>query len=399
MDFISSFSVERETGSQVTLTGEIPYDVLEKERTTALKHLGKDISLDGFRKGHVPETILVKHIGDMRLLSEMAERALAKVYPAALNEHNIDAIGYPQIQITKLAKDNPLGFTATVAVVPEITLPDYKSIATEQNKHKESLDVTDEELDTQIKDILRQKIAYERLQQKAVAKAEAEKKAADLGGATELPTPESEAAKENEPETHTHADGTVHEGPAHAEPHEVADSDLPELTDAYVKTLGQPGQFETVADFKTKLKEHLAIEKERNVTAKHRGAITDAIVAVTEIDVPQVLIESELEQIWRQMEADITQSGMKMDEYLAHIKKTREALFNEWKPTAEKRAKLQLILNKIAETEQITADETEVKQQVDMLMNQHPTANESRVREYVRSMLVNEAVLKMLERQ
>ncbi len=399
MDFIKDFEVTKEPGSQMKIVGEIPFAELTKERSAAIKALGKNIELDGFRKGHVPEQMLIEHIGEMRILGEMAERAMAKVYPAIIKEHELDAIGYPQVQITKIAADNPLGFTITVAVVPEIKLPDYKQVAAEQNKDKESVEVTDEDLETAIKDIQRQKIAYERLQEKAAAKAKADEEKKDLGDVTELPTPESEAAKDDGPETHTHADGTVHEGPAHEEPEAVADKDIPELTDEYVKTLGRPGQFESVEDFKTKLREHLAIEKERELTAKQRAKITDAIVAVAEMDLPDVLVESELQQIKGQMEHDLHNANMKMEEYLNHIKKTEEDLVNEWRPAAEKRAKLQLVLNEIAKAEDIKPDENELKQNVDMLMQQHKDADESRVRLYVASMLTNEAVMKLLENQ
>jgi trigger factor len=129
--------------------------------------LVKNLEIDGFRKGHVPEAMVVKHVGEMAILTEMAERAISHFYHHILEAHEIDAIGHPKIEITKIAPNNPLGFTATVAVLPEITLPDYKKIADTHNKEKASDKVSDEELETKIKDILRQKVAYERLQNKA----------------------------------------------------------------------------------------------------------------------------------------------------------------------------------------------------------------------------------------
>ena len=398
MDFIKDYKVTEGEHSTVTIEGEVPFSNLEAERAGAIKQLGKDIEVDGFRKGHVPEKMLVERIGEMRILSEMAERALAKVYPVALTEHKIDAIGYPQIEITKLAPDNPLGFKATIAVLPEITLPDYKALAKEANLTKESAEVTDDELETQIKDLLRQKLAYERLQKKAAEKADAEAKkdtTKDLGDVTELPTPENI-------ETHTHADGTVHEGPAHDEEDElkaVSDDELPELTDEYVKGLGQPGQFESVDDFKSKLREHLALEKQREITTKHRGAITDKIIEAAELTLPQVLVDSELQQMFAQMQDDLERANLNMDDYLKHIKKTKEEMTEEWQPAAEKRAKLQLILNEIAKKEDIKPDESELKTRVDQLVGQYKDADESRVRVYVASVLTNEAVMEMLEQQ
>lgn len=387
MDFIKDFTITKEDGSQVKITGEIPFVELQKERGKAIAYLGKNVEIDGFRKGHVPENVLEKHIGEMAILTEMSERALSRVYPEILKEHKIEAIGHPQIQITKIAQDNPLGFTITVAVMPEISLPDYKKIASALNKDKTSAEVTDEEVENQIKYILRQKIAYERLQ----AKAQSQKSKEGSDNITELPTPETEK------ETHTHADGTVHEGPAHEEPAEVKDDELPELTDEYVKTLGQPGQFETVDDFKAKLREHLSIEKEREVHAAHRAKVTDMIIEESKMDLPQILIDSELGQMFAQMEDDITRANLKMDDYLTHIKKTKEDLLKEWTPAAEKRAKLQLILNEIAKKEDVKADPSLVDTQVDQLKEQYKDADEARVRVYVESVLTNEAVMKLLE--
>jgi trigger factor len=372
IDFKSAFTVTREAGSQVKISGEIPWEELVHERGAAIKKLGANVAIAGFRPGHVPETMLVKQLGEMNILVEMAERAIAHMYPHIVEAHDIDVIGYPKIDITKIAPENPLGFTATVAVLPEITLPDYLSIAKEANKNKESSEVTDADVDKQIEDILRQKVAFDRLQAKAAAKA-----ASETDGTTDLPTPETVDTIETE--------------------EDLKKLVLPELTDEVVQGLGQPGQFTTVDDFKTKLREHLTIEKKREVEAKHRAAITDTIVASTTMDLPAILIESEINQMFAQMNEDLERANLKMDDYLAHIKKTRDDLKTEWTPSAEKRAKLQLILNEIAKKEAIKPDEAQLKSQVDQLTAQYKDADPHRVAVYVASVMQNEAVMKMLE--
>lgn len=361
IDFKKAFTVTPEAQSQVKIAGEIPYAELLNERSAAIKALGKHVELDGFRKGHVPEAVLVKHIGEMTILGEMAERAIAHMYPHILEAHAIEAIGYPKLEITKLAPENPLGFTALVAVLPAVTLGDYKAIAAKVNVDKPSLEVTDAELDEKINDILRQKAAYERLQQKAQTPVE------------------------------------VAEGAEEEKPAEEPELKIPELTDEVVKGLGQPGQFESVEQFKSKLREHLEIEKKNEVTANHRANITDAIVDSSTIELPQVLIDSELNQMFAQMEEDLGRSKLKMEDYLSHIKKTKDDLKKEWTPSAEKRAKLQLILNEIAKKEDIKADETAVENQTQELLNHYKDADAMRVRVYVMSVLTNEAVMKMLE--
>ncbi len=376
MDFIKQFTVENQPNSQVKITGEIPFAELEKERNQSISQLGKNLKIDGFRPGHVPEKVIIERLGEMAVISDMAERAIARIYPIALKELAIDAIGWPQISITKIAAGNPLGFTAIVAVLPEVKLPNFKQIAKEANVAKESAEVTEAEVEKQIENILRRKAAYERLQAKA---------------------------QSGEKETHTHADGTVHEGPAHDDSGQPLEEDhdvlVPPLTDELVKTLGQPGEFENVTDFKVKLKEGMAIEKEREVTSAHRSKITDEIIEKSEFELPQVLIDSEIEQMLAQMNEDLQRANLHLDDYLKHINKTKEDLKKEWEPAAQKRARLQLILNKIAEQEQITADPSLVETQVSALLERYPDADSARVRVYVESVLKNDAVMKMLEDQ
>jgi trigger factor len=378
---LKAITVEKLPGSEVKISGEIPYSYLEAYRAHAVEHVGADIEIKGFRKGHIPENILVAHVGEMALISDMAEHALEDAYREKVTTEKIDVIGHPKVTITKLAKDNPLGFTITVAVMPEFTLPDYKKIAADVNREKESKEVTDEEVTKQIEEILRQKAAYERLQKKSQKNAdETLKDAEHADGATVLPTPESEAAKKDEEAID-----------------DISKLPLPELTDEFVQTLGQPGQFASVEDFKSKIKEHLAIEKERDVVSRHRGKITDAISDATTIELPQIMLQSETDQMFGQMEEDLKRAQLTMEDYLGHIKKTREDLVKEWEPTATKRAKLQLILNKIAQTDSIKPDPSLVDHEVSALLERHKDADETRVRIYVMSVLMNEAVMKMLE--
>jgi trigger factor len=367
-----AFTLEELPDSQVKITGELPYAELASERTAAIVALGKDVQLDGFRKGHVPTPVLEKHIGEMNILSEMAERAIAHSYPHILAAHEIDAIGHPQIEVTKIAPENPLGFTATVAVVPTFTLPDYEAIAKEVNLAKPTSDVTDEDLEAKIQEIQKSKRAYDRMQELSKKAEEEKAEGNDEEAKQTMEEVEKKVEKDNE-------------------------APLPELTDEYVKTLGQPGQFENVEGFKTGLRTHLETEKAQEVAAKQRADITDAIIAKTEMTLPQILIDSEINQMFAQMEDDLKRSDLKMDDYLTHIKKTKEDMAAEWKPAAETRAKLQLILNDIAKDKDIKPDADEVNAQTEQLLERFKDADQHRVRLYVTSMLLNEATMKHLE--
>jgi trigger factor len=358
VNFKTAFTITELPDSEVKISGELPYVELESERTAAIVALGRNVEIDGFRKGHVPQAVLEKRLGEMTILAEMAERAIAHAYPHIIDEHNIQAIGYPKIEITKIAPGNPLGFTATVAVIPTFTLPKYSDIAKEVNKKRPSDEVTDEEILEKINDILRQKAAYERLQSKA------------------------QVSEEDAIQTEEDLEKKLV---------------IPELTDEVAQSLGQPGQFTGVDDLKTKLREHLELEKKTENVAKHRGELTDKIVDVTEIALPKILIESEINQMTAQMQEDLDRANLKMDDYLTHIKKTKEELEKEWEPAAIKRAKLQLVLNEIAKAEELTPDMEAINEQTKVLMERFKDADEHRVRVYVASVLMNEEVMKKLE--
>jgi len=379
-DLIKGFSVERKEGSTVVVTGEIPFADLQAHEDHVLVHLSEGLELKGFRKGHVPPAIARKQVGEMTLLRETAEHVLAEIYPEVLVEHKIDAIGRPEIGITKLAAGNPFGFTITITVMPEVKLPDYKKIAKDINKAQEQATIVDKDVDDAIERILRQKMAYDRIQEKAKVRAEAEeaKKKAAADGLT-LPTPETAA-----------------EVPSEKEEEDFAKLPLPELTDAYVKTLGA---FETVDAFKGQVREHLEKEKMDEARSKHRGALTEALIDGTTIDVPELLIRSELSQIKGQMEDDLKRAGLTVEGYLEHMKKTMADMEQEWAPIALRRAKTQLVLNEIAKVEKIDPNQDAVASEMAGIMAHYKDADVARVKIYVESVLRNNAVMEFLEAQ
>jgi trigger factor len=349
------------------VTVDVPEETVASHRRFAIDAIQKNASLDGFRKGHVPEKVLVEKVGEMAVLSEAAEITISHLYPHILEAEKLDAIGSPKVAITKLAPGNPLQFVLEIFLMPEVTLPDYKAIAKQQNTTGVNIDVTDADVEEAVTRVLRQKMAYDRIQEKAAKKQEAEAQ-----GLT-LPTPET--AEEPE-EDHSKLP-------------------LPELTDDVAKTLGA---FETAAQFKDEIRKHLGSEKEREATSKRRAALTDTIVDGATIDLPQILIDSEIAQMMGEMESDITRAGLKMEDYLTHAKKTKEDLLKEWTPTAEKRAKLQLALNEIAKKEAIEPDEARVAAEVSALLARFEGADMTRARIYIESVLQNEAVMEMLEK-
>jgi trigger factor len=349
-----NIKVEKQPKSLMEISGQITVAALAEKRTKAVNELSSQITIPGFRKGHVPEKVLVDNIGEVAVLDECAELVLKEIAPEIIEKNVPEYIGQPRISITKLVPGNPVEFKISIAVRPEVKLPDYQKISkAEMAKKGDVVEVFEKEIADVIEEVLKQRAHVE-------------------------------YHKENSGKTdHDH-------DPADLEKHK------PELTDDFVKNLGD---FKDVADFKAKIKENLTKEKEHKGLEKRRGELLEKLVAESTIDVPQILIESELNRMFAQFESDIAGLGLKVEDYLKHIKKEPNDLVKEWMPDAEKRAKLNLLLEEIAKKESISADKEAVEQEVKNLTENHKDIDPERARAYTTHILTIEKVIQYLEGQ
>lgn len=326
------------------------------------------VEVDGFRKGNAPEDLVVKKYGDMVILEEMANLALREAYVKAVEEHKLNPISEPQVTITKIAKNNPLELTITVPVMPEITLPTYKKIAKDAVTDGEKVEVTDKD----IQDVLEE-----------LRKGRATQHAHDHEG--------------HKHECHNHDHDHNHEH-AHEEVQEAVEKkevNLPEINDEFAQSFGP--EFKTLDELKSKVSENLKLEKEQKLREKRRAAIMEKLVSETKAEIPDVIVEGELNNMLTQMRADITRFGGTWEEYLAHSKKTEEEIKKDWVSDAHKRAMSQLILHKIAQVEKLTATEEEVEVELVRLLATVQDADEERAKAYLYQALTNDKVLKFLE--
>ena len=181
---------------------------------------------------------------------------------------------------------------------------------------------------------------------------------------------------------------------SHKDHDKAVEAAMPELTDNFVKGLGD---FNDVPDFKNKLSDMIAEQKRDTVKEKLRLRIADAITAASTIELPDVMIESELSRTQAQFSADIERMNIKLEDYLKHAKKTIEELRVEWRPHAEKKAKLQLILNEIAKKENIKSDQKEIDEEVSHIIKHYKDADRERATVYAETVLTNEKVFRWLE--
>ncbi len=346
--------------SEIEIEGELKAEAFESFYHKALKKIGETVELDGFRKGKAPENVLLSHVQELHILEEMAQMALGEHYPKIVEENKIDVISRPEISITKLERNSPLGFKIKTSVMPEVKLPDYKSLAKEITSKitdaEKNIIVTDEDVENTIMDIRKSRAPKKHVSEKV----------------------------------HEHKEGEEH---THEEPKE---EELPAFNDEFVQQLGP---FENIEDFKEKLKINIKLEKENQQKEKTRLKIVEKIIDETEIDMPEVLVEAELDKILFRMESDITQMGLKFEDYLKHLNKSVEDLRKDFRGDAEKKAKLGLVLNKLSEVEKIEADPEQVEKEVAHLIEHYKDADPERATLHAQNVLINEKVFQFLETQ
>ncbi|HBD24667.1 MAG: hypothetical protein A2566_02995 [Candidatus Zambryskibacteria bacterium RIFOXYD1_FULL_40_13] len=339
---------------ELEILGTIVAEKMTLMREKALAKIKQDLELPGFRKGNAPDTLVAQKVGEGRLLEEAAEIALSEEYPNILGEHKIDAIGRPEITITKIGLGSTLEFKIKTALMPEVKLADYKKLAKNQNsKETKTPEVTDKEINDVI-DNIRKNIAHQKMH----------------------------AESGEDEHTHNHA--------------EIKDEDLPAVDNEFAKMIGG---FKDVLDMREKVKENIALEKRMKEKDKKRTETLEGIMGESTIELPKIIVDGEMEKMLAQFKDDIARAGVTYEDYLKHIKKTEDDLKLEWKDVAVKRAKSQIILNNIAKAEGLTPKEEDVKKEMEHILSQYKDAERFRVRMYVETFLTNELVFQFLENQ
>ena len=331
--------------SVVSLSVEIEKDFVSSFKEETISDLKKEVEIDGFRKGNAPDEKVEEVSGDLKILEKNTYKAINTIVPLILQEEEINTITMPNISITKIAPDTNPEIKIELTLMPELELADYKKIAGGIAKpKKEDLEATDKEVDDYINYIRENRAHAE----------------------------------------HNHAPGEKCE----------EKTELPELNDEFVKTLGD---FKSVDDFKKQMKENLSTDKKMQANQKRRIEIMEQIIKDSKIDMPDVLVQEEQERMLHEFKAKVESFKMNFEDYLKEIKKTEEELKDEWKADAEKRAKMNLVLPKIAREEKIVADPETIKQEVEKLKDHHKEIDDNVAKVYVTNVLTNQKVFDYLD--
>lgn len=348
----TNIKVTKDTDTwEVVVKAEIPATTLAKYKDESLKEIQRDATLAGFRKGHAPESEIIRVYGEATVLRQAAERAIQHALPEILAKENLPVIETPRVTTEAPESGKPLVFTARAALAPRIELPDYKALAKKHLAPKEEIVVSDEEHEHAMTHLRRERARIEKVE---AGKAPAE------------------AAEESR---------------------KMQEKDLPVLDDEFAKSIG----YESIAHFNTIVRNNMKAEKVRQVADVRRQTILEELSKETKASYPAILREYELDDMEARLKDDLTRRSTTLDAYLAQIKKTREELRKEWKDAADKRAKIRLILTEIGRKENIEPDEEALKGEVEQAKKLYPQADRETLRAHIAHAMRNEAVLKFLE--
>jgi len=347
--------INKNEDGTVTINGTLAWEEFSQQEARAVATFQRNANIDGFRKGKAPEAIIRKHVGDMAILDEMSRALLPDIYLNTVQKNELNVIGMPDIHVTKIARGEDLGFRITSSLMPEITLGDYNAIAKKARKNQEEVTVEKKEIDEAIEQL--RKIRH----QSALSQKTEDPK--DVPSIKDIDL-----------------------------------ADCPEMDDAYVKELGA---FENVGDFTQKLKENMVKEKTDRQREQLRMEIIEKILEDSSVTVPPLLVNAELNKLMSQMEYDISTNGMTMEQYLETVKKTREDIESDMRPNAMKQSKMQLIINRIAQDEKITPNQSLLEKEfekMEEIYKDHKDFSAERAREYLSIQLLNKAVFDYLEK-
>ena len=387
-------TVEHIGPTRVKLTVEVPFDELKPDFDRAYKRIAQQVSIPGFRKGKAPARILDARLGRGVVLDEVLNAAVPAKYSEAVSQaEDVKPIGQPNIEVTELADGDKVAFTAEVDVRPEITLPDLAGISVSV----EDVEVTDEQVTEQL-DQLRARFGT----LTGVDRAAAEDDFVQIDLSATVDGAEVEEAQTTGFSYQVGQGGLI-EGIDEAitglsageeatftsklVAGEYADKDaevtvkvtavkerqLPEPDDEFAQLASE---FDTLDELVGDLKERLGRVRRMEQVTQARDKVLDEIVAAVEVPLPESIVEAEVESRHHDAVHAFDHSDEKFNDFLTEQGKTREEFDTETKEEAEKSVKTRLVLDALADAEQVTVGDQELTERIVYQAQQYGLAPE-----------------------
>lgn len=380
-------TVENGENQQVTLTIEVEAAEVNKAVDQACKRLANRVSIPGFRKGKAPRMIVERHVGKDAVLQEAFDIVAPKALSKAFDEQKIDPVTRPSVDIETLEEGKDLVFKATVTPRPEVKLGDYKGL----NVPKNEVSITDEDVEKQLK-------MFQDRQGKLVDAPEgAEVKDGDfttldfkgfvdgeafdggegkdyplqIGSNSFIPGFEDQlvGAKIGEerdvnvkfPEEYHAKELAGKDATFKCTIRSIKTKELPAIDDELAKKVSK---FETLDELKADIRKNLEENAERTAENDQKSAAIEMATNNITVDIPAVMIDNRVTAMIQEMAMRLEQQGMKLEQYLQYAGTDIAKLREQYRETAEKNVKTDLMLEEVAKAEDIKVEAKDLDEEV-----------------------------------
>jgi len=383
----------------------------------------KYFNIPGFRKGKAPLQIVEKYYGK----EIFYEDAFNEIAPAALEEavkeNNLEVVSRPNIDITQIEKGKDVIFTAVMQTKPEVELGKYKGIEVKKIEYN----VTDKDIEEELKHMQEHNSRLVTVEDRAVKKGDiavidfegfvddkafeggkGENYELEIGSNTFIPgfedqvigmqVDEGKDVKVKFPEEYFSKDLAGKDAVFKVTVHEIKKKELPKLDDEFAKDVSE---FDTLEELKKDIKEKKEKENADKTKYETEDAVIKAVCENLKVEIPSGMIETETENMLKDIEQRLSYQGLKLDQYLKMMGKTEEEMKKEYEPQAIDAIKSRLTLEKVIELEKIEATDKEVEEKIEeMAKNYGKTAddfkNNENIKEYLKQGILNEKAVEFL---
>ena len=381
-----SVQVENLEKNMAKLTIEVTAEDLEKALNAAYQRQKKNISIPGFRKGKVPRAMVEKMYGPAVFYEDAVNSLIPQEYAKAADESGLDIVSQPEIDVVQIEKGKPFIFTAEVAVKPEVTLGEYKGLEVP----KADLEVTDEEIEAELKKEQEKNARTIHVEDRAAQ--EGDKVTIDfegfvdgvafeggagkdypltLGSKTFIPGFEEQlvgVALEQPvdvnvtfPEDYQAEERKGKEAVFKCVIHKIEAKELPELDDDFAKDVSE---FDTLEEYKKEIKDNIEKRKADAAKTEKENAVVDKAIENAQMDIPEAMVKTQINQMIDDFARRIQSQGLTMEQYMQFTGSTRETMQEQMRPQAMKRIQSRLVLEKVAEVENIQISDEKLDEEL-----------------------------------
>ena len=368
-----SVNVEKLEGSRIKMTIEVAAEEFDKAITAAYNKEKNKINVPGFRKGKAPQTIIEKMYGKEVFYNDALDQLIPDEYEKAYDEVDEDIMSSPRFEVVQAEAGKPVIFTATVAVMPDVTLGDYKGIEIAAV----DTTVTDEDVEKKISSELDKDSRYEKVERpvqngdrvKLDFEGFVDGVAFEGGKGTnynlvigsgqfipgfeeQLVGAEAGADVEvnvNFPEDYHEASLAGKASVFKCKVNEIEEKQVPELNDDYAADKG----FESVKDYRDSVRSDLEVDKLNEARGKKQDEAIAKVIENATFEVPEEIYETEQRLIIRDYQQRLSMQGLSWDTYMQYTGLTLDKMMEQVRPQAEDRIKSRIVLEAVARAEGI----------------------------------------------